>query len=169
MKSNPPMETYLLVTLLIFLSLAAIYGGISLIVEPGGNILHLNIENYRPTYPFSDFMFPGVMLLVLFGILPLLLIYPLIKKPRLSWAWAFNFYIKKHWAWTYALFLGIILVFWVDVQIYMIGFCSSLQILNSLYGLAIIVVCLLPKQLKYFSKWKLKSHRQKISEDEESI
>jgi hypothetical protein len=164
MKHKVPYETYLLAALLIFLSLGAIYGGISLVFDSSGENLHLKIDNYF-NYPFKDFMVPGVFLFIVFGILPLLLIYPLFTKPKLPWANAFNIYRKRHWAWTYPVYIGIILVIWIDLQILMIGYYHFIQILFSLLGLSIIVISLLPKHMGFYAK-KHSSH-SKYSEDHE--
>lgn len=155
MRTKPPIETYFLLVLLIFLSLAGIYGGISLIIDSSGKQMQLDIEKYF-YYPFQSFLTPGIIVFIVFGILPLLLIIPLIKKPDLAWANAFNIYHRRHWSWTYTLFIGIFLVIWINVQIWMIGYQSSIQIVQSFYGLTIIFFCLLPEQTKYSSTWKTK-------------
>jgi hypothetical protein len=156
MRSKPPIETYFLIALLIFLGLGGIYGGISLILDSTGQQLHLNIVEYF-NYPFKSFLFPGILLLLFLGIIPLLLVFPLLKKPSINWAEVFNIYPRRHWSWTYTLFLGIFLILWVNVQIWMIGYQSSIQILQSMYGLAIIFFCLLPDQIRFSSTWKTKT------------
>jgi hypothetical protein len=156
MHTKPPIETYFLLVMLILLSLAGIYGGISLILDSSGQQLHLSIEGSY-YYPFKSFLTPGIILLSVFGILPLLLIIPLIKKPDTRWADVFNIYQRRHWSWTYTLFLGIFLIVWVNLQIWMMGYQSSIQILQSFFGLAIIFFCLLPNQIRFSSTWK--NHR----------
>jgi hypothetical protein len=106
------------------------------------------------------------MLFLLFGIIPLLLIYPLLKKPKWPWANVFNIYKRRHWAWTYALYIGFMLVVWVDFQIWAIGFHGFLQILYSLFGLSIIAVSLLPKHMSFYSK-KHSHHSDKKEDHEE--
>jgi hypothetical protein len=155
MRIKPPIETYFLLVLLIFLSLCGIYGGISLIIDSTGNQLNLSFEGCF-YYPFKSFLTPGIIVFLVFGILPLLLIIPLVKKPNMNWANVFNIYHRRHWSWTYTLFLGIFLVVWVNLQIWMIGYQSSIQILQSFYGLAIIFFCLLPEQIKFSSTWKMR-------------
>ena len=164
MKKKTPYETYMLVILLIVLSLGAIYGGISLIYDSTGATLRLKIDEYY-NYPFKDFMMPGFVLFLTFGILPLTLIYPLLTKPKLPWANVFNIYKKRHWAWTYPLYIGIFLVIWVDVQIATLGYYGFIQIFYSLYGLTLIIVSLLPKHMRHFAK--AHSHHSSKSEDTE--
>lgn len=151
MRAKTPYETFLLAGMLIFLSLGAIYGGISLLNDSTGAGLRLKIDEYI-NYPFKDFFFIGFLLLVLFGIVPLLLIFPLFNKPKTNWANVFNVYKRRHWAWTYSLYIGIMLVIWIFAQIAMIGYYAFIQIFFGIYGLLIIIVCLLPEQMKHFSK-----------------
>lgn len=165
MKRKAPYETYLLAALLIFLSLGAIYGGISLITDSTGDNLHLKLNEYID-YPFDDFFLPGVLLLAIFGIFPLTLIFPLLSKPKWPWADTFNIYHRRHWAWTYSLYTGVALIIWIDVQISFIGYIEFIQIAYSLYGLAIIIVCLLPKQMRFYAK-KQSSHTKKPYDEDD--
>jgi hypothetical protein len=153
MQSKPPIETYFLIALLAILSLAGIYGGASLMIDPSGDQLNLTFEGYF-YYPFKSFFTPGLIVILIFGILPLLLIIPLIKKPAIGWANAFNIYPRRHWSWTYTLFIGLFLIVWVNLQIWMIGYQSLFQLLQSFLGLSIIFFCLLPEQIKFSSSWK---------------
>ncbi len=164
MKHRVPYETYMLIILFVILSLGAIYGGISLIYDSSGAGLRLKIEEYY-NYPFKDFMLPGLILFITFGIMPLLLIYPLLTKPKLPWANVFNVYKKRHWAWTYSLYIGIGLVIWIDFQIATMGYYTSIQIAYSLYGLALIVVSLLPKHMRFYAKTH--AHHSSNKEDQE--
>jgi hypothetical protein len=162
MKSKAPYETYLLIALLFFLSMGGIYGGLSLIIDSTGAQFKLNSANYH----FQDFQIPGLVLFFLFGIIPLFLIIPLLKKTKIKWANFLNIYPRRHWAWTYSLYLGLLLVTWVDIQIWLIGYYTFFQIFWSFFGLAIIFVCLLPAQLRFFSNRKIYSQRSVNAEDE---
>jgi hypothetical protein len=164
-KFKVPYETYLLAGLLIFLSMGGIYGGLSLIIDSSGTQFDLNTANLK-NYPYPDFQIPGLVLFILFGIIPLSLIIPLIKKPKLKMANFLNIYPRRYWAWTYSLYIGIVLIIWVDIQIWLIGYYSFFQIFWSFLGLTIIFVCLLPAQLRFFSIWKLNSQKTIKTENE---
>jgi hypothetical protein len=166
-KKPPPLETYILIIFLLFLSLFGIYGGIDLIVDSSGEHLHLNCQELI-NYPFRDFMLPGIVVLALFGVMPLLLIMPLLKKPKIDWLDVFNIYPKRHWAWSFSVYLGIFLIIWTDIQIWMIGYHSFLQILPSLYGVSIIFLCLLPDQLHFYSRWKIVTQIPRKFENDDS-
>ena len=165
MKQKASPETYLLAALLIILSIGAIYGGMSLIDDSSGENLNLQLAEYVD-FPFKDFLIPGVMLLILFGFIPLLLIYPLFTKPKYSWANIFNIYKRRHWVWIYPVYLGIILVCWVNFQILMIGYNSYVQIIYSFYGLSLIAVSLLPKHMRFYARPH--SHHSGKTQEEEN-
>ena len=164
MNYKVPYETYLLAGLLLFLSLCGLYGGLCFIIDSSGRLLNLNSANYF-NRANDDFLIPGFVLLIVFGIIPLLLIFPLLRKPHVKWANFLNIYARRYWAWTYTLFLGIFLVIWIDVQIWLMGYYSFYQILWSLYGLIIIFVCLLPAQVRFFSEWKISSMKSYEAKD----
>jgi hypothetical protein len=155
MKLKPPFETYVLVIMLIILSIGAIYGGLSLINDPSGDNLQLNLEEYQK-YPFKESIIPGTFLFLVFGLFPLSLIYPLFSKPKMPWANTFNIYRRHHWAWSYSLCVGVLLIIWIDVQIWMLGYISFLQIFYSLYGLAIILMSLTPRYMKFYAKTRVR-------------
>jgi hypothetical protein len=167
MKLKPPPETYVLVALMILMGVAGLFEGISLIADPSGQFLRLDVKSCVLMYSIHDFLFAGLVLIVMFGVMPLLLVYPLIFKPRLKWANSLNIYPKRHWAWTYTLLLGILLILCVDAQIIIIGYQSIIQIVHSIYGVFIVFICLLPEQINYFSKWKLSTNFQKFADDNE--
>ena len=121
MNYKVPYETYLLAGLLLFLSLCGLYGGLCFIIDSSGRLLNLNSANYF-NRANDDFLIPGFVLLIVFGIIPLLLIFPLLRKPHVKWANFLNIYARRYWAWTYTLFLGIFLVIWIDAQIWLMGY-----------------------------------------------
>ena len=62
-----------------------------------------------------------------------------------------NIYKNRHWAWTYSLYIGIMLIIWIDVQVYLIGYGENLQTLYALEGMLIVILTLLPANMKYFT------------------
>ena len=101
--------------------------------------------------PFSSYLLPGLILLFLLGILPLFISFSLYAKPDWKWANISNIYKNRHWAWTYSLYIGIMLIIWIDVQVYLIGYGENLQTLYALEGMLIVILTLLPANMKYFT------------------
>jgi hypothetical protein len=139
-----------LIFLMFFLSVGALYGGIMLTSDPSGNSLQFP-EGTLANSPFLDFRIPGVFLFVSLGIVPLLLIYPLIFRPVWHWANLLNIYRDRYWAWTYSLFVGIILIIWIDIQIYLLGGGTLIQFFYALIGISIVITALIPSNMDFYS------------------
>jgi hypothetical protein len=66
-----PLETWILVALLVMLAINAFYGGVSLMLAPDGSLLGMK-PGWLNNSPFSNYFIPGLLLLIFNGILPLL-------------------------------------------------------------------------------------------------
>ena len=102
--------------LLLFTSISAIFGGLSLMKDPTGGIIHMPLENLQYS-PFKDFLIPGIILFVFNGLLSLaIFIYTLFRY--------------KHYA-LLVVFQGCILLIWIVVQLIML---RSYHYLHAIYG-----------------------------------
>jgi hypothetical protein len=144
-----PPELYFLFILLLMLGINALMAGLLMIIQPNGSLLQISPVHLKDSM-FNSFIFPGLLLFMFNGVFPLLALVGLLFKPKWVWANAFNIYPDKYWAWTYSLFSGIILIFWVTVQITMIPY-FWLQPLFIGLGLLIIIFTMMPRVIKYFS------------------
>ncbi len=142
---------YLLIAVIIFLAISSLFGGISLIFNPSGTNLQLS-TSYLESTIFNNYLFPGIILFFFLGILPAITAYGLIARKKLRAANKLNIYKKKHWAWTYSLYCGIILVLWIDIQVMMIGGGYILQSIYAILGVLIIIISLTPQVIKYYKK-----------------
>ena len=70
-----------LVFLLALLGIGALYGGITLIIDPEGVLLGLPLTLLDHSM-FKDFLIPGILLFALFGLIPVLIIRPLFTKKK---------------------------------------------------------------------------------------
>jgi len=91
-----------------FLALGAIGGSIVLIISPSGEMLGLPISEFK-NIPFSSFLIPGIILFSVLGLVPILLIIALLKKPESKLAEKFNIFKDMHWSWTYCIYVAFIL------------------------------------------------------------
>ena len=87
-----------LVVLMILLSLGALFGGVFLIVDSTGESMGFNVEMLEDS-PFEDYLIPGLFLLVVFGVVPLVNVYYLVKKK------SFGYYLSN--------LIWILLVLWI--------------------------------------------------------
>ena len=139
----------MLIIVLIFQVFGAFYGGITLVIDPSGNLLQMPLSNLEGS-PFKDYLFPGLILLFLLGVFPAFVAYSLIKKPTWKWANKLNIYKDQHWAWTYSLYVSIMLIIWIDVQIMLIGYGAPIQIVYAFLGIILLVLTLMPQTKNYY-------------------
>jgi hypothetical protein len=136
-------STYLLILLLLILALSAIAAGLSFIIDPSGATVGMEVSMLRHS-PFPDFIIPGMFLLVLFGLFPLVILFGLFRKNNIELLDALNIYRHRHWAWTFSYFIGLLLVVWINVQLYFLKEFHILHFVVSMLGVAIIFVSHLP-------------------------
>ncbi len=138
MKTNKshPVSVYILFFLLAFQGLSGTLGGILLVLDPTGRLIDLPIS-FLEGSPFHDYFIPGLILLILLGIYPLVVFYNLLRK--------------KTWSWYGTLFVGLILVIWIETEILIIGYQSKppLQAIYGLTAILIIIFNLMPSVRKY--------------------
>ena len=136
-----------------FLALGAIGGGIVLIVSPTGELIGMPLSEFN-NLPFSSFLIPGIILFSVLGVIPLLLIVALIKKPESKVAEQINLFKDMHWSWTYSIYIAFTLIAWIHIQlIFQQGAVHWLQTFYMLYAILIIIIALLP-QMRFFYRKK---------------
>jgi len=115
------------VLLLLFLGFGGIYGGLMLITEPSGKNFLWTVELLDGT-PFKDFLLPGIILLIINGLLPLFIaILTLLEAKNYYW-------------WIIA--QGVILIGWLTAEImFSLDLFSPITHYPS-YGVGIILVLL---------------------------
>lgn len=149
---DKPFALYLLVFLLAVQSLGGLFGGISLVASPSGAILQMPVSMLEGS-PFPDFLVPGLILLLILGLFPGILAVALLRRPAWRWFGVLNIYRGIHWSWTYSLYLGIMLVVWILVEIMWVGY-DLLQTIYGLVGIIILILTLLPANMRYFG-WRI--------------
>ena len=91
------------------------------------------------------------------GVFPAFVCYGLLLRPQRNWLGRLNAYKKQHWSWTASLYVGIMLVLWIDFEIMWIGYLHFIQTVYALAGMAIIILALHPAVKRYYmeneSKW----------------
>lgn len=141
----------LLIALLILLSIGAIAGGGSFILFPEG-YLGMTPEAMLMQSPFQNFLIPGIILFSVLGVMPIFVVWGLLKKKKCKPAQAVNIFPDMHWAWSWAVYTGFALIIWIYMQVY---FLKGFHLLHSLYfffGILILVVALLKPIREYYKK-----------------
>jgi len=142
-----PFETWILYLLLLLLAINAFYGGISLMLAPDGSLLGMQ-PGWLDKTPFSSYFIPGLLLLMMNGVLPLLALFGLITKNRTWFGWL-NIYRNTYWGWTFSVYSGIVTNIWIIVQQLMAEY-FILQTIIAAVGLLILVAALLPRVIRYY-------------------
>ena len=130
-RANPPLGRFAKasIALEVLLGVGALGGGLVLIVAPRGEIMPLPLSALAGS-PFETYLGPGLILLTVLGIGPLV-------AARLAWL--------HHALAPFAAFVvGVALLIWVAVEITIIGFSNEppLQAIYLVMGVAITVVAL---------------------------
>lgn len=143
-RQRRPRGVHVLVGLLVFLAVNAIFGGGALLLDPSGGLLGMPVSLLEGS-PFGTYLLPGAVLLVLFGLLPLVVVFGLRRRP----AWAYLSTRGTNGFWLAALGIGAALVVWILVQMTILRF--FLQPILLLLGLVIVALGLLPSVRRYYA------------------
>lgn len=141
----------ILLFLLAFLGLGAIGGGGVLIISPGGKLIGMPLSMLNQS-PFTSFLFPGIILFTVLGLVPILLIIALLKKPESKLAERFNFFNDMHWSWSYSIYIAFILIFWIQIQMVFLSAVHWLHTIYMFFAVLIIFVALLPNVRNLYTK-----------------
>jgi hypothetical protein len=134
----------ILLYLLAFLGLGAIGGGGVFIISPGGKLMGMPISILN-TSPFHNFLIPGIILFSVLGLVPLMLIIALVKKPQSKLAERINFFEDMHWSWSFTIYIAFILIFWIQIQMVFLSAVHWLHTFYMFFAVVIIFVALLPQ------------------------
>jgi hypothetical protein len=140
-----PIILWLLIASLIFLSFGGFYGGILMLIDPSGKLLQM--DSVLPQLLVPNYLLPGLFLFFVMGLAPLFLTFSLLARPK--WI-PLPSPFRHYWAWTAALALGIVLLLWLILQGFLIGFQWPIQYVTAVNGLLIVLLVLMPQVRKYF-------------------
>lgn len=143
---------FVLLVLHVILGLGAIGGGVMLIADPSGEKMGMPLSVLERTF-FSSYLIPGILLLLIFGVFPLLVAYALRRQPDWRIAEAVNPYSDElHPAWALSLYVGFGQIIWITVQTYMMNAVAAVHLGYMALGLLILIVTLLPSVRSYCLK-----------------
>ncbi|AHV95296.1 hypothetical protein PSAB_01800 [Paenibacillus sabinae T27] len=148
-ERRPPSVLFLYV-LQAFLGLGAIAGGVMLIIDPSGSMMGMPADIVLKRSPFSDYLFPGIILLAVFGLFPFLVLYGMVKKPRWAWADTLTPFKELHSSWALSLYVGFGQIIWIMVETYIMNSVSLVHVFYMSLGLLIQIVTLLPSVQRFF-------------------
>jgi hypothetical protein len=134
----------LLIFLLAFLGLGAVFGGGVLIISPAGKLFSMPLSMLQNS-PFNSFLVPGIILFLVLGVVPMFLVFALLKKPDNKWAEQLNFFYDMHWSWTFTIYVAFALIGWIQIEMLFLGGAHWLQTFYMFLAVVIIFIALLPQ------------------------
>ena len=134
-----PFGVYVLMIFVLLQGLSGLAGGAGLVLDPTGESLQIPL-NWLDDSPFNNFLIPGLILLIVLGLFPLVVLYGL--------------WCKSSWSWFGALIVGAALIIWIAVEILVIGYHPQppLQLIYGCAGLIILILVLLSSVRDYTKK-----------------
>ena len=141
----------ILVYLLGFLGLGAIFGGGVLIISPSGELIGMPLSMLAPS-GFQTFLIPGILLFVVLGVFPVLLIYALLRKTSSPFAEHFNLFRDMSWQWSFLIYQAFALIIWIQLEMVLLHAVHWLHTFYMFYAVVILVVALLPQIRSFYKK-----------------
>ncbi|WP_322791650.1 hypothetical protein [Bellilinea sp.] len=120
---------YGLMIFLVLLGLGGLIEGTTLLTDPGGAEMGSSAR-ILGNLPIIDFVIPGLLLIAIMGVSPLVITYGIWQ--RLSWAWAA------------ALVQSVLLILWLGLQILLWGTPILNHLVYLICGVLLVILCLLP-------------------------
>jgi len=127
------IAVWILLALLVVQAIGAIGGGGVLVISPDGDLMQMPVSQLEGS-PFDSFLVPGLILLIVLGILPLVA--------------AIGVWFGQTWAWWLAGVVGCGLVIWITVEMMIIDYHWLMPTYGAM-GLAIILAAL-PRSVRRY-------------------
>ena len=122
-----------------------------MIARPDGALLQMPVDLLKGS-PFSNYLVPGLLLLTLLGVYPLVVAWAVWCLPGWNWPERLNPFETRHWSWAAALSAGCILAIWISVQLKFLGYLHWAQIAYLVWGILIIVLPLTPSMRRRYTR-----------------
>ena len=134
---------WLEIGLLAFLAIGGFVGGLAFVTDPTGASIGARSTWLEET-PVSDFLLPGLFLLVVFGIGSLVLISGLLWRPAPGVLGRIDATLHHHWAWLGTIVMGCTLVAWILFELMIFSERMVLQPILLGVGVAMVAICAVP-------------------------
>ncbi len=145
-----PISIRWLLGCLTFLGVSAAFGGIVLTLNPTGAWLQIPLSILQFS-PFRDFLIPGLILGIVFGLGSFATFLAVWFRPVWSFGTALTHFTGAHWSWSAAVAIGLGLVIWIITQMLMVGGADWLQFMYGGLGLLILLLTFQPGLRHYLA------------------
>ena len=145
------ISSYLLIVLIFLQAISAVPAALSLISDPSGKGIGLPVDILESA-PFKNFLIPGLYLFVFLGLLPLITLYGLLTRKKLNWAQKINWDKKFHWSCTFSFYIGLLLILWINMQLYFGIAYNNLHFSYTILGVLIIILSQSPNTKRDYTQ-----------------
>ena len=149
-RRTHPVAAIALIVCTVALGIGGLVGGIVFLIDPSGGELGLDTGLLDGT-PIADYVIPGLVILIAFGLYPMLVAYGLIRRPH--WG-AFDWVERKtgdHWSWLGAVLLALGLMAWIGLEIAYIGVEAPIQVICGALGQVMLLLAMLPVVRRFYA------------------
>ncbi len=143
-----PRALWPLLAMMGILSIGGFIGGISFVADPTGDGIGAHISWLDQT-PVSDFLLPGLFLLVVYGLVPLLLMCGLVWRFSPGFLRRLNGRIGHQWSWAGTIAVGSVLMIWIVYELTVLPERMVLQPILLAVGALMVAIPLLPSMRRY--------------------
>lgn len=141
---KPTFFRNILIGLLAFLGVGALFGGGALILSPSGELIHMPLTMIKDS-PFPNFLIPAIFLFVVLGLAPCVMIIALLKKPEWKIPQRLNLFKDMHWSWSFSIYIGLILILWLQLEMMFIHSVHWSHTFYMFLAVTILIVAILPQ------------------------
>jgi hypothetical protein len=134
----------------VLLVILGLPSGIALMTDPSGEGVGLP-SNVLDDLPVDDYLLVGIFLVVVYGILPMIVVYGLWSRPKWHWTDFLSRLTGEHWSWTGTLVLGMVQVLWIAAQSVYLGFGHVYQWIILLNGIGMIGLSMVPSVRRFLA------------------
>jgi hypothetical protein len=140
---RPKYTRWLLSLMLGLLGVGALFGGSMLALNPTGATMQWSLAMLEHS-PFHDFLIPGLILGIVFGIGSFVALWAVWFRPTWSVGTALTGFTGEHWSWSLAFAIGLGQVIWIITEVLMTREISWLQPACAGLGIVIMLLTLEP-------------------------
>ena len=120
-----------------------------LLADTDGGLMGWDTTTLEGT-PVDTYLIPGLLLVIPLGLIPLLVAWALLRRPRYQWTAWIEKATRAEPAWTGALAVGFGVVLWIVIEYLLIDY-QWLQAVFGLVGVAIIALAFLPSVRHHYA------------------
>ena len=150
MRTRRPATVWIEVALLTFLAIGGFVGGAAFVTDPTGASLGARLAWLEKT-PVSDFLLPGVFLLLVYAIGSVVLVVGLLLRPAPGPLRRLDVTLHHHWAWVGTIAMGATLVVWIVYELTIFSERMILQPILLAVGAAMVAISAAPSVRRFYA------------------